>query len=431
MKIAFEDWIQTQKFNETINRLFDESLLCYRVGAYSASLLFSFAAFQKILKYRLINFNSHPPKTFESDVSEWHKIISDLHNEDKVDNKVTQCIYQNKGSIFVLNDDLRNQYMYWKDRRNDCAHGKSNFIDVNHVESFWLFLKSNLPKFQVNGGKEALLNNITIYLDDNITPLDASPLVIVEDIPKVVNTPDCQTFFSDILKMIKKSDFYTLFEDIEDKPKKLLLEICNLSNDYQSILINLLEKEPAILITLLKENSNLLEYISDSGVIRKLWRKHLHESSTDNLKIIIALLKLEKIPENELGELFSRISYFNLRYFNANYFNVATKEDYMILKNNGYIEYFEKEAFSENKIDIFSFANNNKYLITLYVKYEKEIPEQYLRLISNVFSNLNYPHKLKETLQKAFKEDPELYNEFEMRYSNIKLEVPEYLKIKD
>ncbi|MFP3513463.1 hypothetical protein SB775_28640, partial [Peribacillus sp. SIMBA_075] len=81
-------------------------------------MLFSFTAFQKILKYRLVN--SSTPKTYEEKIKDWGKIVAELSNEDRVDHKIIQCINQNKqdNQIFNLSEDIRNQYTFWKDRRN-------------------------------------------------------------------------------------------------------------------------------------------------------------------------------------------------------------------------------------------------------------------------------------------------------------------------
>lgn len=85
-------------------------------------------------------------------------VCKNLRKEEKWDEEVNECVKKNDPNkvIFNISDDLRNQYLYWKNRRNDCAHFKKNIIDYFHVESFWLFLQSNLVKFAVNGSKEQL-----------------------------------------------------------------------------------------------------------------------------------------------------------------------------------------------------------------------------------------------------------------------------------
>lgn len=55
---------------------------------------------------------------------------------------------------FLISNHLLNDLDYFRRGRNDCAHTKENIIDYSHVEAFWNFLKSYLPKFIINGGKE-------------------------------------------------------------------------------------------------------------------------------------------------------------------------------------------------------------------------------------------------------------------------------------
>src|SRR3954471_9209694 len=129
MKLRIENWIDNSNFSEDVNVLFTDAVTCYKAGANRASLLFSYLAFLTILKERIIGATK--PNLYPQ--GEWDIIILKLQNEDlweaivfdatQQQEKIDQATKQRtKDPIFNLNDNLRLQIKYWKDRRNDCAH---------------------------------------------------------------------------------------------------------------------------------------------------------------------------------------------------------------------------------------------------------------------------------------------------------------------
>lgn len=73
-------------------------------------------------------------------------------------------------AIFTVDDHVRDEFKYWKDRRNDCAHFKSNTIAASHVESFWLFLQSRIGRWVPNGSAQDLIERLARHFDSNLTP---------------------------------------------------------------------------------------------------------------------------------------------------------------------------------------------------------------------------------------------------------------------
>lgn len=423
MKIFLEEWVQDQKFNESVNRLFEEAILCYRAKAYRASLLFSFTAFQKILKYRLVN--APLPKSFENRSDDWQKIINELSNEDRVDHKITQCINQNKeaNQIFVISEDLRSQYTYWKDRRNDCAHGKTNIIDINHVEAFWLFLKSNLPKFHVNGGKESLLNKFNDYFNDDITPRNANPINVINDIPNAVYEAESKEFFKEIIEIVKTSELWNLFEVLDEKQEIFLLGIFNLSTEYRNSFIEVLEENLNVFALLLEREPTLLQYINKPTLIRSLWKKHLNFNNY--YKVVINMMKYDLIPETEKEELFES----SLKNSKDYYFEEATEIDYQILYENGFIKYFEESAFKDRKISNFNWSERNKNLVCFFIKYSNKFDEEFVKAIDSTFLGSNHPYKLKEALKNLFYKNNAIYERLIETFDEMEFDFPDLLRI--
>lgn len=173
MKLKFETWIVENHFPENAKNLFKTSADCYKAQAYSASLLMGYLGFLVTLKERVMS--AEKPNLFPSGI--WRNLIANLKNEDKWEESIFNASIQQEktdGSkppirtqdpVFVINDNLRTQIKYWKDRRNDCVHNKDNIITISHVETFWTFLESNLQKITIEGGKVTLLNKFKKHYD--------------------------------------------------------------------------------------------------------------------------------------------------------------------------------------------------------------------------------------------------------------------------
>src|SRR5690625_957930 len=190
MKIEFEEWLNSENFESEVNELFEESIICYKASAYRASLLFSYLGFQTVIKHRINS--SKPANNYKN--GEWNQLKKELLDDDKWDKLIFKYIENKKKPIFDVNDDLRNQYAYWRDRRNDCAHAKGNLISYPHIEGFWLFIQSNLGKFVVNGGMRMVLQEIEDYFNPVITPIGTSSDPIIKRIPSTIDLNDYEEY---------------------------------------------------------------------------------------------------------------------------------------------------------------------------------------------------------------------------------------------
>uniref|UniRef100_UPI004056165F hypothetical protein n=1 Tax=Candidatus Electronema sp. TaxID=2698783 RepID=UPI004056165F len=132
-------------------------------------------------------------------LNKWEKDLAGLRCEDEWDRKVFDLTQQKSPApVFLVSEDLRHQVRYWKNRRNDCAHFKTNEIDHSHVESFWHFIFSNMGKFVPNGSAAALLNEIALHFDQDVTPPNTPLDPIIERIPHCVEREELSNFFNDM-----------------------------------------------------------------------------------------------------------------------------------------------------------------------------------------------------------------------------------------
>jgi hypothetical protein len=304
MKLQIEQWISNNDFSENINVLFEDSVICYRSGANRSSLLFSYLAFMTILKERIIG--GVKPNLFPQ--GEWDVLIKKLQNDDKWEAGVFDATQQQgkidqtsktrtKDPIFNLNDNLRSQIKYWKDRRNDCAHYKDNIIDNYHVESFWAFITSNLSKITIEGGMQSLLNKISKHFDPTFTPPDKDITPLIREVEFSVERPKLKYFWKTILN---NGDWDY---DLSKRKQELIRVSLEANKDFvNDSLISILKANEYYLRDFLSNNRDkLLIFNFSPEEVREFWKKNLR--SCDNiLGLYTTFLRNSLIPQNEIAE---------------------------------------------------------------------------------------------------------------------------------
>ncbi|MDR7669054.1 hypothetical protein O3S73_008745 [Bacillus altitudinis] len=418
MRLQIEKWLDQQNFKEDINSLFEESITCYKAAAYRASFLFSFLAFQSVIKERILKAEmpkNHNPHT-------WGGLQNNLRNEDRWDLEVIESIkINNEGKrLFNITQDLRDQVLYWKGRRNDCAHSKPNTISYSHVESFWLFLISNLPKFFVDGGFKALLQKIDKYFDQNYTNKNADFKDIIQNVPFAVNEEDADSFAKEFYEIINLLDN----EDYFDRGISFYNELIKLNSPISIKIIEVIKQAPSK--TYLEEAylgtypEHLSLFYSKSEDVRYFWRTKLENMHTHKFTILAALLRNGLINEDK-EEVFE---YFIKNIYAERY---SLYSDVIVdLKSHGYFEKYQKLVFAENLIQEFVWANDKgRFTIAEHLDHiglNKEIVNK----INLTFSNVNHPFSMRKELSNYFS-DSIKKEEFKRISESMGYEPPERL----
>jgi len=165
MKLEIEKWVETTGIFESVAKnTFDEAVLCYKVGAYKSAFIMSYLSFKLTVKQRIIQFDNNSVQSFE--IGRWDNIIKELNDDDKWEDRLNKEILCKDSSAiikFTNRESAIVDYNYWKNIRNSCAHAKGQIIDASTVESFWNYLKDNLGKFYVLGGKEYIIKEFLDY----------------------------------------------------------------------------------------------------------------------------------------------------------------------------------------------------------------------------------------------------------------------------
>ncbi|EKN62807.1 hypothetical protein P9E76_12030 [Schinkia azotoformans] len=246
MKLDIEKWInRLDPLDNEAKELFSESVICYKIGAYRSAFIMSYLAFKITLKNRIINC-SYRPEGFNE--GRWQSvIIKELNNEDNWEKHLNDIIVadpKKEGSIAIIffeqREIAKNEYEYWKNVRNQCAHAKSGIINSSTVECFWNYLQDNLSKFYVLGGKQYLLEELLEYYRYRVVENKNKLTLLIHDIEVVYGENACEFF----------KEFNVRFENryrimVNDENRDFWKEIIYSSHDniQEGFIKSIMEKE--------------------------------------------------------------------------------------------------------------------------------------------------------------------------------------------
>ncbi len=313
MKNPFQAWLESQALDSESQSLFAESFLCYQARAYRAALVFSYLGFLKIAACRFM------AATKPDDIDEglWGKMQESVRDEDHWEQNIGRVLDRSQpSSVFLLNDDLRLQIQYWRGRRNDCAHSRGNVIDAAHVESLWLFVRSNLARVVVSGGRAGLVERFKRHFDPGYTRPDRDFFHLVSDIPQAIRPTEYQAFLVELLGVMQVDKD---IDDIIPLPGRFLGLIDDIMKLKDERLIGAvreqLKADRYVLLLALQSRPSLVMYFAeDPQFIRKLWYDLLPVAGSrytwerDSAFLVFAvLLRNELVPLDERAEAIDHV----------------------------------------------------------------------------------------------------------------------------
>ncbi|QEY22438.1 hypothetical protein D0S48_18230 [Psychrobacillus sp. AK 1817] len=415
MKIPFEDWLIKQNISVQASELFKEAILCYKASAYRASLLFSYLTFQTVLKDRVLE--AKKPSAIPQGL--WDSIQRDLLNDDIWESKLFETVNRKQpAEIFLLSEEVRKQYEYWKDRRNDCAHAKGNQISYQHVEVFWLFIESNLAKFVVNGGKESLIEEIKVHYDWGVTPRSADYTKIIESIPLVVEKLEHNDFLQNIYNYFNDKDILT-----DDTVLKFWVSLLKIDGEFSNSTVKFLVDKGSFILELLMTEPILVVYFRDEKrFIRSLWKEKFWNSYRV-YPLFITMLRNKIIPQEEIKEAIERISVV----VGDTHFSRVEQVDVTSLQESGFFEIFKDLAFGEfGMINNFNWARKNKHIICLLLKLNG-VNSQIVSVLNDTFNAQHTPWRLGDAIRELFEDRPSIKESYIKLNEEIGGKLPESL----
>lgn len=425
MKLKFQTWVGQANFPVNATHLLETAIICYKTEVYTAALLMSYLGLLTLLKDRVMTANK--PSLFPE--REWEKILRNLRNEDKWESEIFDVVIRQeklnsngqreRDPVFLINENLRTQFRYWRDRRNDVAHHKDNAITGAHVEAFWNFIESNLSKITVEGGKATLLNKFKRHFDTTYTPKNEDYSHLIREIKVAIEKIDLAVFWDD------------LFEEIGD-----LFDYTNEMDVIKSVLQFNDDEMTESIVTFLKLEKNknlqadyLSNYPSHLGLlkygkqeIRSLWMKKL-VGFKQPLRLYASMLRNGLIPSNEINEANEKMATL--------YSYVEDLEDHDILMKNGFGEVLYGLLFVTNNprdFHYWKFMNKHSYFFTQYIEMYP-LKDEVVKIVHDEMSKSEWrSHFLENSLNMLFERNLVKKQEFKDRLTGLGLDWPVYLE---
>jgi len=419
MKIKFQDWIESNQFSEDAEHLFQSSVICYKSGTYTASLLMAYLGFLVVLKERLLKATK--PTLFPQHT--WENMIRDLRNENLWEEVLTKALNRQEirnsakvriqDPIFVIHQNVREQITYWRGRRNDCAHYRDNVIRESHVESFWSFLEGNLWKITVEGGKATLINKFIRHYDIRYTPAGADVMPLICEIKHAVEKTEMHDFWQGLFDITNNLFDYELEVALIKKTISL--------NDSELItsLFSYIALHEKLMYGCINQCPSLLHYMNwDKQEIRNFWKSKLG-SLRNVISVFATMLRNNLIPDEELEDAMEHIAQ-TLKY-------TDDPDDHLILKSKGFGEYLYHILFVQNSkkhYQYWKFMNNN---YPLFVQYLKLYPlkEEVVLILCEEFSKSSWtPDFLIDAVKRLFDTERSKQQEFNNKVISLGITLP-------
>lgn len=415
MKLQIEFWVLEKGYSNNIRKLFNESVVCYRNGAYRASLIFSYIGFLTIIKETIIK--SQRPITFTE--PEWNSIISNINNDELWEKEVFDTLIRTRKPIFPLTEDLKLQLRFWKDRRNDCAHFKHNEIESHHTEAFWSFIKSNIPKMTVEGGMATLLNKFDEHFDDTKTPVNADFTHLVKEIETSVLTINLNDFFADLKTRIDGRRWWYGDSDTLKVYSKIL-DVADART--QEALVDYLKKEERDIkyLNVYPDKVNQLNYTVSE--IRTIWKTRIYNKSIaiNPFNIFSGLLRHSLIPKEQIEEANKEIfGHFS----QTDYHKLPERKDIDTLKANSFFETVFKIAIVEKDLRDFMWVNSKCDLIISFIE-NFPLNAQIVKCVFEMSQRANPSQWLVRELKNSFSNMPDLKIQFHNIATSNSIAIP-------
>lgn len=176
MKLKIENWSDNlNPFDSESLDLFNESVTCYKVGAYRSAFLMSYLAFLSTIKNRIANYGRVPENYGERS---WDELKKSLENDNSWEKALLGALLISPPTkqkpidrrIFKIKNHAQfvDEMEVYRHKRNVCAHNKNSTIDASTVECLWNFMQDNLFAIQVGGGIDYWVDTIfKAYRDKN------------------------------------------------------------------------------------------------------------------------------------------------------------------------------------------------------------------------------------------------------------------------
>lgn len=385
----FQKFVENNRASFTDDEigLFRDSVRCFHAGIFRPAYIM---AYQSMMIYfrRLIQ-NENKPAGF--DTGKWKKMQANLAKDKEWEEEVNNAIRKKANAkaappevpVLAMNDSLRLDFDYWRNRRNDSAHYKEYRINDSHVLSFYSFLTQYLLKISVEGGKATLLKEFK----------DAC------DVTKTSPKKSLQPLIDKILVMVSPEEMDDFFAELDDvmgyrftgKYENMLASIIKSGNEeLKGYVIKFVRSEDRFKAEFINDHPDMVGYLVDKSESREFWMKYL-EGCRNRVAILARMLMVGLIDPDEKDEAVRKVLEHSFN--NNDGMGTVSEDEQSILNSNGFFdalkgEYFNGDYTSKNAV----LCGRDKY--DFFYGYIAHMPvnKELADMLVDIFSRPDYPY---------------------------------------
>lgn len=299
----FKKLIEDNKgiLNELTLGLFEDSISCFDAGIYRQAYLLAYQGFTQYI--RSVVRDAKMPKGY--DPNKWNGVQAKLNNEKDFDEQVFTCIQQKNCptgtppvvAILDMPDTLRDDFTFWRNRRNDCAHYKAYDINASHVLAFYSMLNQYMLKITVEGGKNTLLREFADAFNPAKTSPKSSIQPLVDKILLMVPPSEMNDFFDGLQSATRfhyDAKFYAILEGI----------LSGANTELKNYVIAYL-RQSGDLVDFLSQCPEKVGQLVEKAEVRTLWYSKL-SCCRERFSIVAELISVGLLAEGEVEECLER-----------------------------------------------------------------------------------------------------------------------------
>lgn len=404
----FKQFIKTNKlsFNDDSFGLFSDSLRCFHSGIYRPALIMAYQGM--MLHFRTLIQNAIKPSNYDD--GKWKGVIKAVNNDRTWDEQVfSACVQRSeltavppKVAILDMPDEIRDDFTFWRNRRNDCAHYKSYEINDAHVLTLYSFICQYLMRISVEGGMNSLLKEFKRWCDPQYTSPNTSPQPLVDKIQTMVAPSQYSEFFKlleSVLGFARTQKYYDV----------LRLILNGNQVEVKESLIKYIKDE--ILIEFIVHCSDLIGLVVDKTEARNIWYSKLY-SERQRSAVLANMLLLGLIEESEIDEAISHI--LDSCYSHNDGFGLLSDKEANTLVLAGF---FQKanERYIDKQLNNWDSRDCGRDHFNFFYSYMSYMPisKEYVKGLITMFSNHDYPNVWANIFCDNFMSNSEFKTQFE------------------
>ena len=423
----FQKFVENNRASFTDDEigLFRDSVRCFHAGIFRPAYIM---AYQSMMIYfrRLIQ-NEDMPAGF--DAVKWKKMQVNLAKDKEWEEEVNNAIRKKANAkaappevpVLAMNDSLRLDFDYWRNRRNDSAHYKEYRINDSHVLSFYSFLTQYLLKISVEGGKATLLKEFKDACDVTKTSPKKSLQPLIDKILVMVSPEEMDDFFAE-LDGVMGYRFTGRYENT-------LASIIKRGNEkLKEYVIKFVRSDKRFKAEFINDHPDIVGYIVDKPESREFWMKYLARCR-NRVAILARMLMVGLIDPDEKDEAVRKVLEHSFN--NNDGMGTVSEDEQLILNSNGFFdalkeEYFNGDYTSKNVV----LCGREKY--DFFYGYIAHMPvnKELADMLVDIFSRPDYPYVWSNIFKEHLLEADAAYKaKFDKVVSENGITLPSCLKV--